>query len=230
MTRFGTSARDEDRLDADLDLLLKGDKPEGPLGDTVEHVFFLASEGGLLPSWIRMAAKNWKPEKRASPALVHKRHWRVAMSLTSTAAVIAVVLTMAFGGMPTAFWNNADHDDNRMQIAAQVATPDACEQIRQDTGLTGNCTSTPPPRPDNSAIVMAEAPEALTAEDCTVEPRSREEMLEVLGTLPEVQPHPILPSDTNNEPPTLDNFYEGVDAGVELTQDAYDETQAAFFQ
>lgn len=172
---------------------------------------------------------SWKPEKRVPLAFPHKRDWRIAMSLTSTAAVVAVVLIITFGGMPTGFWSNTSDDDSRLQIAAQVSTP-TCEQIRQKTGLTGNCTSTPPPRPDNSGIVMAAAPQALTVEDCTVEPRSREEMHEVLSTLPETQPHPILDSDTESEPPTLDNFYEGTEAGVALTQDAYDRAQAAFFQ
>jgi len=40
--------------------------------------------------------------------------------------------------------------------------------------------------------------------------------------LPENQPYPILGSDTQTEPPTLDNFYEGTNASVALTQDAYD--------
>ncbi len=151
------------------------------------------------------------------------------MFLTSTAAVLAVVWTMTFGAMPTTFWSDINNDDSRLQMAAQDSTP-TCEEIRQDTNLEGNCTSTPPPRPDNSGIVMAGAPEALTAENCTVEPRSREEMIEVLSTLPEAQIHPILDSDTVSEPPTLDNFYEGMDAGVPLTQEAYDQAQAAFFQ
>lgn len=229
MNWFGTSAKDEDRLDADLDLLLKGGKPEGPLGDTAERVFQLASEGGLLSSRTWPAAMPRKAAKRVPLTFLHKRHWRIAMSLTSTAVVVAVVLTMIFGGMPTALWSTTNNDDSRVQFAAQESTPH-CEQIRQDTGLTGNCTSTPPPRPDNSGIVMAEAPQALTAEDCTVEPRTREEMLDVLSTLPKAQTHPILDSDTESEPPTLDNFYGGTDAGVALTQDAYDEAQAAFIQ
>lgn len=224
-----TSETEEDCLDADLDLLLKGGKPEGPLGETAERVLRLASEGGLLSSRTGPAAVPRKPATRMPLTFLNKRRWRIAMSLTSTAAVVAVVLTMTFGGMPTAFWSDTNNDDSRLQLAAQDSTP-ACEQIRQDTGLEGNCTSTPSPRPDNSGIVMAGVPRALTAEDCTVEPRSREDMIEVLSTLPEAPTYPILDSNTVSEPPTLDNFHEDMDASVALTQEAYDQAQAAFFQ
>lgn len=229
MKWFGTSAKNEDRLDADLDLLVKGRKPEGPLGDTVEQVFHLACKGELLSSRMTMAVMSRKPEKRVPLAFPFKTDWRIAMFLTSTAAVVAIVLSMTFGGIPTAFWSNIGNDDSRPQIAAQVSTP-TCEEIRQDTGLEGNCTSTPPPPPDNSGIMMAEAPRALTADDCTVEPRSREEMLDVLSTLPEARTHPILSIDTESELPTLDNFFDGMEAGVALTQDAYDQAQAAFIE
>lgn len=140
-----TSATEEDRLDADLDLLLKGGKPDGPLGETAERVLRLASEGGLLSSRTRPAAVPRKPTTRVPLAFLNKRHWRIAMSLTSTAAIVAIVLAITFSTFQYLGSDSSDPSPSGSSLSAiSASTPEASPEDYQlyplERGTLEGCT------------------------------------------------------------------------------------------
>lgn len=172
MTSFTGREREEhDRLDADLDALTgRGSVRGAPLSDfgpTIDHLYRLASDAGVLTNADRNTPATRTDITRrlvsSHPSADRSRRprssqWRSAMSFASMAAVALIVLTVTFGQYGYAPGGNSDE---ATRLAAQTgATPTADIAIAPD--------------------------HALISEDCAVTAQTREELIALFGNVPDI--------------------------------------------
>lgn len=171
MTRAESGVGDDpaERLDDELDRLVRGERrAPGPASSgfapTIDRLFTLAraasASGTSINRPLAPTRKSPSPvqERRSVPPLP-TRIRRFPMAATSTAAIVAIVLGITFSTFQS-LENGPSHSSPLVQTdATAVATPEI-------------------------DLVVA-PPRALSQEDCNVEPRTREELIEILSTVPE---------------------------------------------
>ncbi len=164
------------------------------------------------------AARSPQTSKREGglSSTVCRTHWRHTMSLASTAAIIVVVLAVTFG----VFANVRDRSsDQPLRLASLIdATPEGTPFANQ--GSMEPATLVP-----TGNLPLPVEVTRLLPEECTVQPRSRDELLAVLSEpSSEVAGDPVgrLQEDLNL-PASIDN------ETYELLQQIYQEWQACAY-
>lgn len=132
-----------DRLDDDLDRMVRGGRPESGaersgFGPTIEHLYQLASDARVtvqLPARQRPSAAKHAP--LPTIPIISRR---TIMSGFSAAAVLALMLTIAFNAFPLA--GSTDHPETQLAAINQgspaATQPDDCTFPASDQFTTAN--------------------------------------------------------------------------------------------
>lgn len=126
-----------DRLDDDLDRMVRGGRPgsapERPgFGPTIERLYALASDARMTPRpRIRNRLPSPLPTQHSTNSNISKISRRTIMSGFSTAALVALMLTIAFNAFPLAM--SVDPPGTRLAAVNQgAATPGMPTNAQQD--------------------------------------------------------------------------------------------------
>lgn len=175
---------DMDRLNDELDRIASGGRSntgseQSGFGPTIDRLFVLGQAAGMNPgdstSRRHQATPTLRAPRGSGPLVATIR--RFPMSVTSTAAIVAIVLAITFSTFQNLGTSPLDPSQSGSSLVAQLE-------------------STPPATPVTTVSVAL--PRALSENDCNVEPRTREELTQILSTVPESTPErldPQLPLD-----------------------------------
>lgn len=131
-----------DRLDGDLDRIVRGGRPDSGaersgFGPTIEHLYQLASDARVT---VQPSVRQRSPTPNHAPfSTIPRISRRTIMSGLSTAAVLALMLTIAFNAFPLA--GSINLPETRLAAINQgspAAQPDDCTFPASDQFATGN--------------------------------------------------------------------------------------------
>lgn len=125
-----------DRLDDDLDRMVRGGRPgsapeRSGFGPTIERLYALASDARITPQpRIRNRLPSPLPTQHSTNSNISKISRRTIMSGFSTAALVALMLTIAFNAFPLAM--SVDPPGTRLAAVNQEGSPPASRASGQE--------------------------------------------------------------------------------------------------